>query len=108
MRISANDAFPANMAISGLFTHSEFQAKGLVHSIMDAAERFVFNDKGAELILLFCPDSLREFYAERGWRVLTEPIMLKQSDDWTTWSETTMGLFQTYLKIDDSSVRVNA
>ena len=75
---------------------------------MDAAERFVFNDKGAELILLFCPDSLREFYAERGWRVLTEPVMLKQSDDWTLWSETTMGLFQTYLKIDDSPVRVNA
>ena len=106
MRVSVNDAFLATMAIGGLFAHSEFQGKGVGNSIMDAAERFVFNDRGAELILLFCLDSLREFYAGRGWKVLTEPVLLEQSNDWVVWGETTMGLSQTDLKIDDSSVRV--
>jgi GNAT superfamily N-acetyltransferase len=54
------------MAIGGLFTHSEFQGQGIGNKIMDAAERFVFADRGAELILPFCLASLREFYSERG------------------------------------------
>ena len=108
MRVSVNAAFPATMAIGGLFTPSEFQGKGIGNRVMNAAERFVFDDRGAELIVLFCLDSLREFYAGRGWRVITEPVLLEQSNGWVVWSETTMGLSQTDLKIDDSSVRVYA
>ena len=108
MRVSVIAAFPATMAIGGLFTHSEFQGKGIGNSIMDAAERFVFDDREAELILLFCLDSLREFYAGRGWRAITEPVLLEQSKGWVVWSDTTMGLSQANLEIDDSSVRVYA
>ena len=90
MRVSINDAFPTTMAIGGLFTHSEFQGQGIGNKIMDVAERFVFADRGAELILLFCLASLREFYITRGWNVVTEPVLLEQTNDWVVYSETTM------------------
>lgn len=78
MRVSVNDSFPATMAIGNLFTHSEFQGKSIGNRITDVGERFVFDDRGAELILLFCLDAPREFYATRGWRVITELVLLEQ------------------------------
>ena len=106
LRVSVNDAFPVTMAIGGLFTHSEFQGQGIGNRIMEAAERFVFEDRGAELILLFCLASLREFYIRRGWQVITAPVLLEQAAGWIVWRETTMGLSRTGLTIADASVRV--
>ncbi len=108
MRVSVNDTFPATMALGGLFTHSEFQGKGIGDKITDIGERCVFDDRGAELILLFCLDSLREFYATGGLSVISEPVLHEQSNDWVVGSETTMGLSRTNLQIDDSPVRVYA
>mgnify|MGYP000114861165 CR=1 FL=1 len=58
-----------------LFTHPEYQGRGFGNETMDATERFVFDEQYADLSLLFCLDALRNFYRNRGWQPVEEPVL---------------------------------
>jgi hypothetical protein len=64
--------------VGGVVTAGELHGRGYAQQALSYAEAFMRDEMKVEFGLLFCLDRLKQFYARRGWQLLTEPVEVEQ------------------------------
>lgn len=67
--------------VGGVVTAPLYQWKGYASLAMKETQQFIMKKMRIDFGLLFCPDRLKPFYAQLGWRPIQAPVFIDQSTD---------------------------
>lgn len=76
--------------IGGVMTPPRWRCLGLARQAIARAERFLFDQRSVDFMLLVCLRHLPPYYESLGWQTVPGPLRIDQPQGKVTWSETTM------------------